>query len=139
MRQNVPLQDLSDRFDVHRSSASRIFLDMTHYVMKLSPLVYWPDHEQLQETTPMCFRANYGTTVSVIIDCFELFIERPSSLRVSSIFHLILIELKNYLVLDNRFALQVIVKALGSVLQTRFISDAVIRPARNLNHKGFLL
>ena len=86
MRLNVPLQDLSDRFDVHLSSASRIFLDMTGTLcMKLSPLVYWPDREQLQETTPMCFRANYGTTLSVIIDCFELFIERPSSLRARAL------------------------------------------------------
>ena len=29
MRLNVPLQDLSDRFDIHRSSASHIYLHMT--------------------------------------------------------------------------------------------------------------
>ena len=33
----------------------------------------------------MCFRANYGTTISVIIDCFEIFIERPSSLRARAL------------------------------------------------------
>ena len=33
----------------------------------------------------MCIRANYGTTVSIIIDCFELFIERPSSHRARAL------------------------------------------------------
>ena len=29
---------------------------------------------------PFCFRVNYGLKVSCIIDCFELFIEKPSNL-----------------------------------------------------------
>ena len=28
----------------------------------------------------MCFRTNFGTTVAIILDCFEIFIDRPSNL-----------------------------------------------------------
>ena len=33
---------------------------------------------------PFCFRPNYGLRVTSIIDCFELFIEKPSNLLVKS-------------------------------------------------------
>jgi hypothetical protein len=29
---------------------------------------------------PMSFRTNFGTRVAVIVDCFEIFIDRPSNL-----------------------------------------------------------
>ena len=29
---------------------------------------------------PQSFRSSFGTNVSVIVDCFEVFIDRPSSL-----------------------------------------------------------
>jgi hypothetical protein len=29
---------------------------------------------------PMSFRTNFGTLVAVIVDCFEIFIDRPSNL-----------------------------------------------------------
>lgn len=42
-----------------------------------SHIIQWPT---LQRTMPFCFRVNYGLKVLGIIDCFELFIEKPSSL-----------------------------------------------------------
>ena len=30
---------------------------------------------------PECFRSSFGTKVAVIIDCFEIFIERPFNLK----------------------------------------------------------
>ncbi|KAK4317580.1 hypothetical protein Pmani_011339 [Petrolisthes manimaculis] len=36
--------------------------------------------DELRETMPMCFRAVYGKRVAVIIDCFEVFMDRPSNL-----------------------------------------------------------
>ena len=30
---------------------------------------------------PECFRSSFGVKVAVIIDCFEIFLERPSNLR----------------------------------------------------------
>ena len=43
-------------------------------------LVRWPDRQAIQRTMPYCFRVHYGLKVTAIIDCFELFIEKPSSL-----------------------------------------------------------
>lgn len=50
----------------------------------LSKLVDWPSREQLQQTMPMAFRRAFGTSVAVIIDCFEIFIQRPSSMLPKS-------------------------------------------------------
>lgn len=82
MRLNLPYQDLSEQLGVHRSTVSRTFLSLLDVMhAKLSPLIHWPDKAELEETTPMCFRKRYGTKVAVIIDCFEVFIERPSNLK----------------------------------------------------------
>ena len=43
---------------------------------RLQHLVKWPDHEQLYPTMPMEFKKKFGKGV-VIIDCFEVFMERP--------------------------------------------------------------
>lgn len=47
--------------------------------VRLSRLVQWPDRQELRESMPMALRRAFGTTVAVIIDCFEVFVERPSS------------------------------------------------------------
>ena len=38
------------------------------------------EHEELQAAMPAVFQRNFGKRVAVIIDCFEIFIEKPSSL-----------------------------------------------------------
>ena len=43
-------------------------------------LIKWPDHAANQRTMTFCFRVHYGLRVTTIIDCFELFIKKPSSL-----------------------------------------------------------
>ena len=48
----------------------------------LQPLVKWPDRDNLKKTMPMEFKAAFGTKVSVIIECYEIFIDRPSDLLV---------------------------------------------------------
>ena len=47
---------------------------------RLSPLVSWPDRERLWRTMPVSFQYAFGKQVTVIIDCFEVFIERPTNL-----------------------------------------------------------
>ena len=44
------------------------------------PLILWPERDNLRRTMPMCFRESFGQSVAVIIDCFEIFIERPANL-----------------------------------------------------------
>ena len=45
----------------------------------LKSLVVWPDREQLQKTMPLSFKKNFSNCVC-IIDCFEVYCERPSDL-----------------------------------------------------------
>lgn len=49
-----------------------------HSVLK--PLIHWPDRDALHETMPECLKESFGNKVSVIIDCFEVFIQSPSNL-----------------------------------------------------------
>ena len=44
-------------------------------------LSYWLDREALHNTIPACFQASFGKKVAITIDCFEIFIERPSNLQ----------------------------------------------------------
>lgn len=48
--------------------------------VRLAPLVSWPDREDLWHTMPQCFQDSFGKKVTVVIDCFEVFINRPSGL-----------------------------------------------------------
>ena len=48
--------------------------------MKLSGLMRWPECDALRKTMLECFKASFGSSVAVIIDCFEVFTERPSNL-----------------------------------------------------------
>ena len=77
MRLNLGDQDLGYRFGVHQSTISRYFnkvLDVMY--TRLQPLIKWPGKEELLETMPTDFRKNFGRCI-VIIDCFEIFLERP--------------------------------------------------------------
>ena len=81
LRLNTPLQDLAYKFQVSLSTISRIVLKwVTNMDIRLRPLILWPDRQELRQTMPECFRASFGEKVAVIIDCFEVFIERPSNL-----------------------------------------------------------
>ena len=81
LRLNLPIQDLAYRFDVSVSTISRVFRNVVNVMyVRLVPLsVIWPDRDVIFKTMPMSFRNKYKHCVS-IIDCFEIFIERPSDL-----------------------------------------------------------
>lgn len=81
LRQNLLSQDLAYRFGIHLSTVSRILLKWLVIMdVRLKPLIVWPEREQLWKTMPECFREEFGNKVAVVLDCFELFIERPSNL-----------------------------------------------------------
>ena len=48
--------------------------------VQLSLLIYWPEREELRKTMAMCFKQAFGNKVTVIIACFEVFIDRPTNL-----------------------------------------------------------
>lgn len=81
LRLNAPLQDLAYRFSVSVSTISTVFY---HWIQvmdsKLFRFVYWPNRDQLRKTMPQCFQYAFGKKTTVIIDCFEVFIEKPSNL-----------------------------------------------------------
>ena len=73
--------DLAYRFGVSISTVSRIFSSwLTTMEIRLSPLIYWPEREELWQTMPQCFQYSFGKKTTVIIDCFEVFIEKPTNL-----------------------------------------------------------
>ena len=81
LRLNVPLQDLAYRFVVSVTTVSRIFSYwMVVMDVRLKFMISWPEREQLWQIMPMCFQYAFGKKVTVVIDCFEVFIERPSNL-----------------------------------------------------------
>ena len=48
--------------------------------VRLRPLIKWPEREELWRTMPRCFQYSFGKKTIVIIDCFEVFIDRPLNL-----------------------------------------------------------
>ena len=81
LRLDIPYRDLAYRFGVSISTVSRIFLSwLTTMEIRLSPLIYWPEREELWQTMPQCFQYSFGKKTTVIIDCFEVFIEKPTNL-----------------------------------------------------------
>ena len=81
LRLNVPHLDLAYRFNVSLSVVSRIFLVwMTVMDIRLTPLISWPDREDLYRSMPRCFIDSFGYKTTVIIDCFEIFVDRPTNL-----------------------------------------------------------
>lgn len=81
LRLNLSLQDLAFRFNVSCSTVSRIWhkiIGILHE--RLEFIIEWPEREVLQATMPMSFRQAFGCKVAVIVDCFEVLIERPSNL-----------------------------------------------------------
>ena len=85
LRLNVPMQDLSYRFFISVSTVTRIFHNWINVMDKrLSPLIIWPDREDLWRTMPNCFKLAFKNRTTIIIDCFEIFIERPSNLVARS-------------------------------------------------------
>ena len=78
---NVPHQDLAYRFNVSRSLVSRAFSSwMLTMDIRLSTLIVWPSRENLHKTMPKCFLDAFGLKATVIIDCYEIFIDRPTNL-----------------------------------------------------------
>ena len=47
----------------------------------LSPLIVWPSREALHRSMPRCFVDSFGLRTTVIIDCFEIFIDKPTNLN----------------------------------------------------------
>ena len=66
--------------EIHESKVTKIFHRWIDSMFQgLQSLVVWPDKEMIISNMPSCFKPRYATTVC-IIDCSEVFIQRPTSL-----------------------------------------------------------
>ena len=81
LRLNLEEQDLAYRFSVSQSTVSRVFRKWMYQMSEqLMFLIHWPCREYLCAAMPMGFRTFFGNCVC-ILDCTEIFIERPSNLQ----------------------------------------------------------
>ena len=66
------------------ATASRYIITWTNFIyFKLGSIPIWPSRKQVNDTMPESFQQTYPTT-RVILDCTELFCQRPSSLLSQS-------------------------------------------------------
>ena len=80
LKLNVPHLDMAYWFDVSRPAVTRVI--STWFVITdvhLSLLISWPTHDALHKSMPQCFIDSFRYKTSVIIDCFEIFIDRPTN------------------------------------------------------------
>ena len=73
-------KDLAIRFDISTSRMSKIFRSLVPLVAThMTNLIVWPDHGTIRRHLPRSFKKNFKDCVC-IIDCSEIFIERPKNL-----------------------------------------------------------
>lgn len=51
---------------------------------RLNSLVYWPSRQMVKSTMPVKFKEIFSDKISVIIDCFEVFIENSSNVEAGA-------------------------------------------------------
>ena len=81
LRLNLPFQYLSMETGLTLSRIHYIFkklIDLAYNKLKF--LIHWPEWDFVFATIPPVFKANFPRLTS-IIDCFEIFIERPKNLK----------------------------------------------------------
>ena len=84
LRLNLLNEDLADRFGISPSLCSRTFTTWVKVISKTlgNALIAWLPVENIRENLPVGFRkAGYSKT-RVIIDCTEVFIDIPKSLKL---------------------------------------------------------
>ena len=68
LRLGVSVVDLSKRFQVSKTTVSRIFLDMLEVLyVYLKPLINWPERPELQISMPQCFIDSFGKKIAVLL------------------------------------------------------------------------
>lgn len=84
LRLNFNFTDLGYRFQVDRTTISKNFDRCIYILFKLfhkSKIIRWPERENIILNTPSYFRSAFKQQIIIIIDCFEIFIERAGVLR----------------------------------------------------------
>ncbi|CAH3191352.1 unnamed protein product [Porites evermanni] len=84
LRVNMPEKVLADNYNISVSEVSRIFATWLDLLFsRLIQLPVWATRRTVEETKPEVFQQKYQHT-RVVLDCTELFIEKPSCFRAQS-------------------------------------------------------
>lgn len=84
LRLNFNFTDLGYRFQVERQTISKNFERCIYILFKLfhqSKIIRWPERKSIILNTPSYFRSAFKEQIVIIIDCFEIVIERAGNLR----------------------------------------------------------
>ena len=77
-------QELADEFHISVATAGRIWISWVNYLyFVFSTVELWPSQAQVREHLPDVFKEQYPRT-RVILDCTELWLQKPSSLYLNS-------------------------------------------------------
>ena len=80
LRLNLLNYDIASRFNISATTVSEILNKSLPVIAKgLKFLIHWPEKDDVVRTLPKVFRGTYRTA-RAIIDCTEIFIERPGNL-----------------------------------------------------------
>ncbi|XP_072387116.1 uncharacterized protein [Diabrotica undecimpunctata] len=80
LRLDLHFKHLAYSFKISPSTASVYFENIIHILYKrLKSLIIWPDRLVSNKNVPGCFKEAFQEKTTVIIDCFEVFIEKPES------------------------------------------------------------
>lgn len=85
LRLNASFKLLGYLFKVSPQTISRVFykcLNVLHSFLK--NFIIWPQREDIIQTMPLSFKNAFGNKVSVIIDCFEIKIQKSSNLMAQA-------------------------------------------------------
>ncbi|XP_062583089.1 uncharacterized protein LOC134244859 [Saccostrea cucullata] len=78
-------EDLATRFNISAPHISKIFTTWIKILSKfLGTLVFNPSKEVVRENLPPAFRSKKYSSVRHIIDCTEVFLEKPQNLEVQT-------------------------------------------------------
>lgn len=85
LRLNLSFRFMSYQYSVTIPTISKHFHKTLNILYaKLRYFVYWPDRDAIRKTMPLAFQVQFGDTIVVIIDCFEVFIERPANPKAAA-------------------------------------------------------
>lgn len=89
LRMNLSFDFLAYYFGVDLNTVLKLFKHCISvmYCRLVPSLVIWPDRESLRESLPHVFRNSTFEKTVCIIDCFEIFIEKPSNLSTLESHH----------------------------------------------------
>lgn len=80
LRLNLHFKDLAFRFNISASTASTYFQNLVHIMYeRFKIFIIWPSKSESQMNIPQCFKEAFQDKTTVIIDCFEVFIECPDN------------------------------------------------------------